>query len=36
MVVKYGGGKGIRLMIDAGVRSWNGLQRIYDKNDPFT
>ena len=36
MVVKYGEGKGIRLMIDAGVRSRNGLQRIYDKNDPFT
>ena len=35
MVVKYGG-KGIRLMIDAGVRSRNGLQRTYDKNDPFT
>ena len=30
------GVKGIRLMIDAGVRSWNGLQRTYDKNDPFT
>ena len=30
------GVKGIRLMIDAGVRSRNGLQRTYDKNDPFT
>ena len=29
------GFKGIRLMIDAVVRSRNGFQRIYDKNDPF-
>ena len=34
MVVKYGG-KGIRLMIDAGVRSRNGLQRVYAMDNPF-
>ena len=30
------GFKGIRLMIDAGVRSRDGLLRVYAKDNPFT